>query len=148
MTSISGRLTALVTVLAALIASSAVQARDDALMFPVQDVLEEYKDRLDPDVTFYFGEQSYPEPSKKLGEFVTNKKTNAFNKSDEEACKWVMLSALLQLQDRAISEGGNAVVDIRSYYKKKEVSSETEYECHAGAFVAGVALIGRVAQID
>ncbi|MDO3382073.1 excinuclease ATPase subunit [Gilvimarinus algae] len=124
------------------------EARDDGLMLPVEDVLTEYADRLDSDVKFYFGKQSYPTPSKKLGEYVTNKKTNAFNKSDEEACRWVMLSALLQLQERAQSEGGNAVVDIRSYYKKNEVSSETEYECHAGNIMAGVALIGRVVKID
>ena len=31
-----------------------------------------------------------------------------------------------------------------SYYKKNTVSSETEYECHAGAVIAGVALIGDV----
>ncbi|UTF60332.1 excinuclease ATPase subunit [Gilvimarinus sp. DA14] len=125
-----------------------VQARDDALMMPVEDVLTEFKDRLDPQVSFYFGKQAYPEPAAKMGEYVTNKKTNAFNKSDEEACKWVMLSALLQMQERALAEGGNAVVDIRSYYKKNEVSSETEYECHAGNLMAGVALIGRVVKID
>ncbi len=134
--------------LAVIFTCATAQARDDALMMPVADVLSEFKDRLDPSVSFYFGGQSYPEPAKKMGEYVTNKKTNAFNKSDEEACKWVMLSALLQMQERAIAEGGNAIVDIRSYYKKKEVSSETEYECHAGNIMAGVALIGRVVKID
>ncbi|WP_020209254.1 hypothetical protein [Gilvimarinus chinensis] len=137
-----------VSALAAILTCVNAQARDDALMMPVADVLSEYKDRLDPSVSFYFGEQSYPAPAKKMGEFVSNKKTNAFNKSDEEACKWVMLSALLQMQERALAEGGNAVVDIRSYYKKKEVSSETEYECHAGNIMAGVALIGRVVKLD
>lgn len=124
------------------------QARDDALMLPIQDVLDNYSDKLDSDVKLYFGEQSYPKPSKQMGTFVSNKKTNAFNKSDEEACQWVMLSALLALQERAVREGGNAVVDIVSYYKKNKMSSETEYECHAGKLMAGVALQGRVVRFD
>jgi uncharacterized protein YbjQ (UPF0145 family) len=93
-------------------------------------------------VSFYFGNQPHPEIIKNLGEDRTNKKTNAFNKSDKEACEWVMLSALLQLKERAQSLGANAVVNIRSNYKNNETSSDTEYTCGAGAIMAGVALIG------
>lgn len=124
------------------------EARDDKLMLPIQDVLSEYEDRIDDSVALYFGDQSYAAPSKKLGEFTSNKKTNAFNKSDDEACRWAMLSALLSLQERAVKEGGNAVVDIVSYYKKNEMSSDSQYECHAGNIMAGVALRGRVVTID
>ena len=84
---------------------------------------------------------------KSYGKFVSNKKTNAFGKSDEAACEWVLLSAMLSLQDRVKAEGGNAVININSYYKKNTVSSETEYECHAGAIMAGVALQGEVVKI-
>jgi len=54
---------------------------------------------------------------------------------------------LLALQNRAKREGGNAVVNISSYYKKKTVSSKTRFECHAGAFIAGAALIGKVVKV-
>jgi len=73
---------------------------------------------------------------------VTNLKTNAVNKSDEKACEWVFLSALVALEKRAKQLGANAVVNIVSYYKKVPMSSETEYECHAGNVLAGVALKG------
>ncbi len=43
-----------------------------------------------------------------------------------------------------MNEGGNAVINIASYYKKNTVSSDTEFECHAGAVIAGVAMIGDV----
>ena len=69
---------------------------------------------------------------------MTNKKTNAANKSDAEACRWVALSAL-RAQDGARSRA-NAVVDIVSYYKKNEFKSSTNYECYAGTILAGVAL--------
>ncbi len=125
------------------------QARDTEHLLSLEEAMESrgYDDKLDDDIQFFFGDQSYPEPLKRLGEYVSNKKTNAFGKSDEEACQWVLLSALISLQERAMAEGGNAVVNIRSYYKKNEYTSETDYECHAGAFVAGVALKGEVVKL-
>ncbi|WP_339897069.1 excinuclease ATPase subunit [uncultured Gilvimarinus sp.] len=134
--------------LALLLGAAHSQARDDKSMRPINDVLEKYADKLNSDVALYFGGQPHPASATKLGEYPTNKKTNGFNKSDSEACEWVMLSALLSLQERALREGGDAVVNIRSYYKKNELSSETEYECHNGTFVAGVALIGEVVKLD
>jgi len=83
----------------------------------------------------------------RMGEDVTNKKTNAANKSDAVACNWVALSALKALQDGAKSRGANAVVDIVSYYKKNEFKSTTNYECYAGAILAGVALKGTYAKV-
>lgn len=126
-----------------LLLAANASARDTVHHLPIADVLEnpEYAGRLEG-VSFYFGNQSHPEIVKEFGEGRTNKKTNAFNKSDEEACQWVMLSALLQLRERAQSLGANAVVNIRSNYKNNETSSETDYTCGAGAIMAGVALIG------
>ena len=36
-----------------------------------------------------------------------------------------------------------SVVGLERFYKKVPFSSETEFECHAGALVAGVALRGQ-----
>ena len=49
---------------------------------------------------------------------------------------------MIQLEKRAKQLGANAVVNIVSYYKKDVMSSATEFECHAGAVIAGVALKG------
>jgi len=124
------------------------QARDTDYKLPIQDVLNspDFADKVGSDVKFFFADQKAV-PKQNLGEFVTNKKTNAFNKTDEEACRWVMLSALIELRDRAKTEGGNAVVGISSYYKKEEFKSATQYECHAGGLIAGVALKGTVVKI-
>lgn len=77
---------------------------------------------------------------------VSNKKTNAANKSDEEACIRAFLSAVKQFQESARDAGANKVVNLISYYKKKPYSSTTRYECHAGGVLAGVALKGDLAQ--
>jgi uncharacterized protein YbjQ (UPF0145 family) len=77
-----------------------------------------------------------------------NKKTNAVGKSDEFACKWAALSALISLQEGAKRNGANAVVNIISYYKKVESKSATEMECHVGSFAAGVAIKGDYATVE
>ncbi|OTG67367.1 excinuclease [Acinetobacter silvestris] len=75
---------------------------------------------------------------------VTNKKTNGFAKTAENACDHVLRSALIQFQNTAKAKGANAVTNLVSYYKSKETQSTTTYECHKGAAIAGVALKGDI----
>lgn len=124
-------------------------ARDTRHRFSIADVMENAENASQLEgVSFYFGEQSHPAIKKNHGEFRTNKKTNAFNKSDLQACERAMMSALLQLYQRAQSLGVNAVINIKSNYKDNVVSNETEYVCGAGALVAGVALIGTFVEVE
>ena len=121
------------------------QARDTSTLFPIQEAMntDEAKEKLSKDIKFSFGKKSLKYKSS-VGTYTANRKTNAFNKSDEEACEWVFLSALLALQDRAVASGGNAIINIHSYYKKDAMYSTKQYECHAGNVMAGVALRGTV----
>ncbi|HYJ14812.1 MAG TPA: excinuclease ATPase subunit [Candidatus Limnocylindria bacterium] len=139
------------TIIVALTLSAAwpAHARDSKLMFPIAPALEakDAKEKLDGSVKFYFGNQETPKILTKLGTDVTNQKTNAVGKSDERACNWVFLSAMIQLDKRAKQLGANAVVNIVSYYQKSVMSSPTEFECHAGNIVAGVALRGEFVKI-
>jgi len=125
-------------------------ARDDIKDYSIKAVLdsEQAKAKLGNDVKFYFGNQK-PKGKivKKFLTVSTNKKTNAFNKSDEEACQWVFLSAMITMRNRAIQEGGNAIIDIRSNYRNNLTSSDTTFKCGAGAFVAGAALRGTIVTI-
>jgi uncharacterized protein YbjQ (UPF0145 family) len=98
-------------------------------------------------VKFYFGDQPPPQVLTNLGSDVSNRKTNAFGKSDEKACNWAFLSAMVALEKRAQQLDANAVINIVSYYNKKVMSSATEFECHAGAIIAGVALKGEFVKI-
>ncbi|WP_376962887.1 excinuclease ABC subunit A [Azospirillum sp. A26] len=130
-------------------AVSPASARDARLMFPVEAALNTAaaQEKLDKGVKLYFGNQKHPNSVAVLGEWTTNKKTNAFNKSDQEACEWVFLSAVLELQERARKQGGNAVINIKSNYKNTETNSNTEYMCGAGNIMAGVALKGTVVKL-
>lgn len=75
---------------------------------------------------------------------VTNKKTNGFGKSAENACDHVLRSALIQFQNTAKANGANAVTNLVSFYKSNETRSTTTYDCAKGTAVAGVALKGDI----
>jgi hypothetical protein len=132
---------------AALALPLAASAADRVERLPFEDVLKEGAGQLDGSIKFYLAGQPTPKVLEKKGEFVSNKKTNAFAKSDDKTCRHAALSALISLQERARQVGANAVVNVVSYYKKVDVSSPTEYECHVGALMSGVAFKGTMAKI-
>jgi len=124
-------------------------ARDDRGMYSIDEALQtpEAQSKISNTIKLHFGDRPHPKVAKILGEWKTNKKTNAFNKSDKEACQWVFISAILSLQERALKEGGDAVINIVSNYKNTETRSDTEFMCGAGGLMAGVAFKGTVVKL-
>lgn len=138
----------MVALLSSLFALGA-QARNTELHLSIDEAMSsvDAQGKLDSGIKFFFANQKAPAIEKSFGEDSTNKKTNAFGKSDEAACRWAFLSAMIQLQSRAHQLGADAVVDIQSFYKRDAEKSATEYECHAGTVLAGVALKGRFVKL-
>ncbi len=120
------------------------QAADTKLMMPLDTALAapDVKRKLDGSVKFFFAGQPTPKVIKKLGTDQTSLKTNAFGKADDVVCNRVFLSGLISLQKHAKSVGANAVINIVSNYGNIENPSATEFECHVGAIMGGVALKG------
>jgi uncharacterized protein YdbL (DUF1318 family) len=121
------------------------QARDTAVYLPFDKAVAEATraGKIDGSVKFYLaGNTPTGNVTVLSAGAVTNKKTNAFNKSDEVACEWVAQSAIISLHQAAKNAGANAVTNIVSFYKKNERKDAKTYECHAGALMAGVALKG------
>jgi hypothetical protein len=135
--------------LATAFSAGPAQARNDLLHFDISGAMNtpDAQQKVDHNIRMFWGDQKHPKPAQEFGQYTTNLKTNAFNKSDQAACEWVFLSAVIALQDRAKAEGGNAVVDIHSYIKKNDVSSETDFQCELGTFTAGVTLRGTVVKL-
>ncbi|MEO9080010.1 MAG: excinuclease [Rhodanobacter sp.] len=104
--------------------------------------------KLDGSVKFYLAGNH---PSGKVtvvnDNVTTSKKTNAFSKSSQESCDWALQSALITLQGAAKQAGANAVVDIQSNYNNQPHSDPTNYECHKGFLMSGVALKGKLAKV-
>lgn len=124
-------------------------ARDTQYILPIAEVMKAdvAKQKLNRSIKIYFGSQRYPHVIQTYGSFVSNRKTNAFAKNDVTACNWAFLSAILALQNRARVLGGNAVVNVVSYYNKNQLKHPEGFECHAGAIVAGVTMKGDVVRI-
>ncbi|MSN96705.1 excinuclease ABC subunit A [Campylobacter sp. FMV-PI01] len=133
-------------VLAILMAFSGLNAKDDILHISLDKALNspKAKEVLDPKIKLSFGSGTKANIIK--AGLQSNKKTNSFNKTDEEACIWALLSALKTFQNRAIQEGGTKVVNLTGYYKKQHFNSKTEFQCGAGALMAGVTLRGDIAK--
>lgn len=143
-----GRAIWLALLLSALVVALAVvpaNARETFLDLPVKGAVESDlgQEKL-LDVPFYMAGQKHPAVARSKGVFTSNRRTNAFNKADEEACNIAFLSAIISLQKRARKEGGDAVVDIKSITKHRDLESEEMFRCAAGNVVANVALTGRV----
>ncbi|AOV00215.1 MULTISPECIES: hypothetical protein [Delftia] len=133
----------------ALVAATAVHARNEAVMLPLADVvklgLEQGK--LDGSVSFHLSGASTPAISEKLGDDVSNKKTNGVGKDDATACNWAALSALMAFEAKAKQKGANAVVDLHSFNKKQSTRDPVNFECRAGNVMAGVTFKGTYARV-
>ena len=143
------QLTYLVLIAAVLFSYSVGHARNTVIKVSIEQALAwgERDGVLNDSIDLYFGDQAHSAVEQALGTYTANRKTNSFNKGDQEACQWAFLSAMTVLQERAVREGGNAVINIRSYYYKKDFSSTTEFECGAGNVVAGVTMVGDVVRL-
>lgn len=121
------------------------KSSDTRHTFSIADALNspQAKEVLDPSIQLQFASGGGHVTHKGL---VSNKKTNAVGKSDLESCQWAFLSAVKQFQERARKEGASKVVNLISYYKKVPYKSASEFECHSGNLMTGVALKGDLAR--
>ncbi|MCL7487557.1 MAG: YbjQ family protein [Desulfobulbaceae bacterium] len=124
-------------------------ARDEQVQFSIEDALNSLKvqSELNPAVQLFWGDQKHPEAQTTFGEYRTSQRTNALGKAREEACQWALAACIKELQARALREGGNAVINIKSNIKNIETSSATEYQCLAGSVMVNVALKGTVVKL-
>ena len=140
---------AVAAVMALLVTAPVADARDTLQKLSLESAIAKAQasGKLAPGIKLFWGSQKYPTPTAKLGETRTNKKTNFFNKSDQEGCEWAFLSSMISLTTDAARRGGNAIVNIRSNYKNNVFSSETEYECGAGNVTGGTAFVGDIVKL-
>jgi uncharacterized protein YbjQ (UPF0145 family) len=130
-----------------LVLSQTSAARDTFHDLSVEAALKGPDAGLLRDVPVFMQGQDHPAVAQDLGTFTSNRNTNAFNKSDEDACARAFMSAIIALQDRAKSLGGTAVIDIKSITKHNDLVSATQYRCDAGSINANVALTGTVVKL-
>lgn len=139
---------AILSFLTVLLAAAPASARNDFRDVSVESATEtRTASQKLLDVPFYMAGQKHPSIARDLGKFTSNRRTNAFNKSDEYACSIAFLSAIIALQQRAQALGGDAIVDIRSITKHNDLESPSQFRCAVGNVIANVALTGRVVKL-
>jgi uncharacterized protein YbjQ (UPF0145 family) len=118
-------------------------AADDVLKFKIQGGIATGKassrDQIKDDIALYFGKQKTPPVVKKLWEGDSSQTSS--RRSQQERCETAFASAIIRLQNKARTEGGNAVINITSGSGE---SSETEFTCTAGRMMSRVHLRGTV----
>lgn len=131
------------------VAASSAMAADNKVMLPISGAMaaNDAAAKLGGEVQYFFAGQKTPKVLETLSTDKTSQKTSAFGKSNEKACNWVFLSAMMRLEKRAKELGANAVVNIVSNYNNVESASATDFECHVGNIMAGVALKGDFVRI-
>jgi hypothetical protein len=135
--------------LCAMIASSPARATNEIVMVDIDGAMStpDAKEKLDGTVKFYFGSAPHAAVLHKYGQFVSNKKANGFLRDDALGCGRAFLSALISFQAKAHKVGGDAVINIHSYYQKQEENIGKEVPCHSGGLMDGVALRGDIVKL-
>jgi hypothetical protein len=134
---------------AACAASWPATARAQSQLYPIAQALSspEAQAKLDRGVKLYFGRQGHPPVARTIGVWPSNKRANKFGRSEQLACDYALLSAVLSLQGRARRERANAVVDIVTSYGDAVTVSSTQYVCDIAGLRSGVALRARVVSL-
>ena len=93
---------------------STASATDVVEQLPLKHALENEKvrDAISSNYPLYWGDQNHPAVKKEFGKFRISKRTSTVGKSGVQACEWALASAIIELQNRASSEGGNAIINI------------------------------------
>jgi uncharacterized protein YbjQ (UPF0145 family) len=138
--------TMLIALVMVLGSTSSGFATNDRANYSIKDALNtaDAREKLDPRIKLSFGHRGHGAVVKQIGRWKSYKKANGFARADETACQRAFLSAVISLQDRAIKMGGNAVININSYYDNRETNSDSTYVCGSGGLMSAVALMGSV----
>jgi hypothetical protein len=100
---------------------------------------------LDGSVKFVFADEK---GSRTDGEELSAKGFSRKGATDEERCAQAQLGAFLTFQKRALKDGYNAVVDIRTYSEADRFSkSRKDCQCVSGGFGSRTTVKGRLAKI-
>jgi len=143
--------TLLLLICGLLAVSSPAAWADDVLIMDPQKALssDEFKRAMGNDVTFYFTGAATPAVKTNMEEFLVDRVTRRSSGPPETNCRRVLLAAFRDFQAHARKKGGNAVVNMLSFYRNHYAADSTMVECHITSEVkARIVLRGNIAQIE
>jgi len=132
--------------LALLSLASGANARETEHLFEVAQAVDSKlgKSRL-LEIPFYMkGQEGAPEGAQLLGTWTMERASRGLLRGDKKSCDVAFLSAMIALQENAMKDGGDAIINVVSSTKGKTTESPTHYRCIAGATIVHVAVTGDV----
>ena len=91
-------------------------------------------------IPYFFADQSHPEIEKTILVSNSTRTVNVTFKFGNDSCISAFLQTLAALQQTAEAQQADAIVNVRSSFEGRELSSTTNYLCDPGFFVASVGL--------
>ena len=124
-------------------------ARDDVYSLKIQDVLDspEFEARVGKSFFFAFADRQGPADAP-IEEYVAEAREHYRNRPEEPTCRDTFILGFSQLKMRAQRKGGDAVIGIVGYFKRKAFSSTTQFQCHAGEPGVYVTLRGKIVKLQ
>lgn len=124
-------------------------ARNVKRLFPIAAAMDakDLQPKLEGSTKLFFGKTKSPPGFKTVRTEIALGKVSLRGKSDDAACNSAFLTALSELEKRAKRQDANAIANIVSYYKRAEMSSATEFECHEGSGYMAVELRGDLGRL-
>ena len=131
-----------------IISTSTAWARNSEVLVDAQEAVDRQGKGDLLDVPFFMKGQDHPAVKKKIGNWRSSRKGRGAFQSDTDACGRTFVTALKSLQQRALSEGGNAVINIVSVTKDMPYENAKQFRCIAGGIIVHVALEGDVVVLE
>ena len=136
-------------VLLVLALAASASARETVYDLSIQEAVESDLGREKLyDVPFYFHGQEHPPVERRITKERTDRSSHGVIRDDRSGCRVAFLSAIRFLQNRAVEQGADAIIEIRSVTMDRELESSTEYRCIAGTTIVRVGLQGVLVKLE
>ena len=99
-------------------------------------------------IPFYMKGATHKKVIKTIGNWSSTRKGRGAFQSDDDACNRTFVTALKSLQQRALKEGGNAIINVTSWTKNQNYENEKNFRCIAGSMIVHVAIKGDVVMLE
>lgn len=130
------------------ISSTPALARNSEVLLDAKNAVHEQGKGDLLDVPFYMKGVKHKKVVKTIGNWSSTRKGRGAFQSDEDACNRTFVTALKSLQQRAITEGGNAIINVTSWTKNKPYEDKNNFRCVAGAVIVHVAIKGDIVVLE
>ena len=99
-------------------------------------------------VPVYFGQQSHPAVTTRLGDVSYSVRIARKVASPDDACHEALAQAVQKLRAAALERKANAVIDVSTRFHSTESNSSTDFTCGVSPSAAAIAVSGQLVVLE